>query len=92
MIADGARPRQIVNVHSISHYAARMGQTASTWDGQYFAFQGDLFVTGGTNVQTVEVSPLLLKPLQNPVRVPIVNTVTGAVAQLEANVQGIAPL
>ena len=91
MIADGVRPRQIVNVHNFSHYAARMGQSASMWDGKYFAFQGDLF-TGGTNIQTVEVPPLLLEPLQSPVRVPVVNNVTGAVAQLEANAQGIAPL
>ena len=62
------------------------------WDKEpHFAFQGDLF-TGGTNVQTVEVPHALLEPLPDPVRVPIVNNITGAIAQMPANAQGLEQL
>jgi hypothetical protein len=67
IINDGVHLRKVVNLHNLSHYAARMGQAASEWDGNFFAFQGDLF-TGGTNVQTVEVPSLLLEPLVDEVQ------------------------
>ena len=48
LIEDGVHPRQVVNVHDLSYFAARKGQGASVWEGNFFGFEGDLF-TGGTN-------------------------------------------
>ena len=94
IIDDGVHPRKVVNLHNLSHFAARMGQAASHLDGRFFAFQGDLdLFIGSNNIQTVEVPPLLLEPLKGAVRVPKIANINAAIKQMQANNEpGIAPL
>ena len=42
MLAEDHDPGRVLLLHSVSHYASRMGRPASKWDNRTFANQGDV--------------------------------------------------